>query len=181
MIKKLLLLFILLSSRAYADGNERWQDFIVVRDRTMVCIDAATTYADAAACAGKASRECHGEEGDWPHPEPRTCRHEISVWSAIYRNEFMAQLEYANKLDMQYLVDGSTLFTGNLNAAMQAEQAWSAYAGSICRVEDLILAELTYDERQALPQTFCMERQYAERIFYLRSERNWLNYYRKGE
>jgi hypothetical protein len=162
-----------------ADGNEIWQDFIVVRDRTNACIDAASTHASAAACAGKAMRECLGDEGDWPYPQPRTCRNEFSVWMAIYRAELMAQLEYANKLDMQDLNDASTLYTRTLSLAIKAEQAWSAYAGSSCGVEGVTVAEQTYDQRQALPPTYCMERQYAEHIFYLRSERNWLNDYRK--
>jgi hypothetical protein len=179
MIRLVLLVLLLASSRASADSEVLLRDFYVVRDRTHACIDAATTSAGAAACAGKALSQCLDPDGDWPYPAPRLCENEISVWTEIYRTELMVLLELANKLDMEELWNASTLFAQYMSLATNAEEAWLGYAGSICRVEGLVTAELTYDERQALQPTFCTERQFAERIFYLRSERNWLNDYRK--
>ena len=179
MIRWALLLLAWAMAPAYADKYEDWaRDFIVIRLRTETCIDAASTYAEAAACAGKASRECRGEAGDWPYPEPRDCRNEIDVWQAIYRKEVGELLQAANDNDILDLYYDRTAHAGDLWSFVAAEQAWQRY-GALCSYESLMHADLGYEERQSLPLDYCAESNYAKRIFHLRSERNWLNRYRK--
>jgi hypothetical protein len=179
MIRLALMVFAIASSPACADKYEDWaRDFIVIRERTEACFETALTYADAAACAGKASAECRGEAGTWPHPEPRDCRNEINVWEAIYRKELRDLLQAANNNDIRDLYYDSALYAGDMWSFIAAEQAWQGYGG-VCSYGDLAAADLSYLERQKLPPDYCREGRYAERIFYLRSERNWLNFYRK--
>jgi hypothetical protein len=171
---------VFISSPLFAEDDTDWaRDFRLIRERSEACMTAATTYTDAVGCADRATRECKGEIGDWPYPEPRNCQPLISIWRSIYQTEVMVQLGAADEHDRVGVDMDSILFSGALNLAMRAELAWSAYASSVCQVERLNFADLTNIERRALPQDFCMERQYASRIFYLRSERNWLNDYRK--
>jgi len=179
MIRLALILLAFASSPARADKYEDWaRDFIVIRERTEACFETALSYADAAACAGKASAECRGEAGDWPYPEPRDCRNEMNVWEAIYRKELRVLLQAANNNDILDLYYDRAVFAGDMWSFIAAEQAWERYGG-VCSYVDLTASDLSYDERQKMPADYCRERRYAERIFYLRSERNWLNYYRK--
>jgi hypothetical protein len=169
-MKRMLVLALGLASQpTHADKYEDWaRDFIVIRERTVACIDAATTHGEAASCAGKATRECLGEIGDWPYPEPRDCLPLRNVWEAIYQTEVMQQLDAADALDRDGFEMDSVMIHGVMRSAIEAELSWQDYAQSVCRVEGL-----------ARTGSYCRERRYAERIFYLRSERNWLNSYRK--
>lgn len=180
-MKRLIFLALVLAAfPARADKYEEWaRDIIVLRERTTACIDAATTHQEAVSCAGKATRECLGEIGDWPHPEPRDCLPRRSVWEAIYQSEVMLQLHAADSVDRQGFEMDTVMISGTMRSAMAAELSWQEYAESVCQVEGLAVAELSHADRQARPRSYCRERMYAERIFYLRSERNWLNFRRK--
>ncbi|MBL9073504.1 hypothetical protein [Tabrizicola sp.] len=178
---KALMLLVLasLASPVHADDYEDWaRDFIVIRERTESCIDAATSHSEAVSCAGKATRECLGEIGEWPYPEPRNCFPRRSAWESLHQAELMLQLRAADLLDQERFEMDLVTTVGMMRAAVEAELAWSDYALSSCSVEGLVVAELSYAERRMLPLTYCMDRMYAERIFYLRSERNWLHSYR---
>ncbi len=176
MIRSIFVWLLILSLPASADKYEKWaRDFIVIRARTEACIDSAKTHADALACAGKATAACLGASGDWPHSEPRDCSNEGNVWQAIYSVEQMKTLQRAHALDLRDLYYDSAAYASRMDRAMEAEQAWRRYAGGLCRVEGLIDAEKSYEERQAIPPDWCIERMYAARILYLRSPRNWLS------
>ena len=176
MIRSIFVWLLILSLPASADTYEKWaRDFIVIRARTEACIDSAKTHADALACAGKATTACLSDGGDWPHPEPRDCSNEGNVWQAIYSVEQMKTLQRAYALDLRDLYYDSAAYASRMDLTMEAEQAWRRYAGGLCRVEGLIDADKSYEERQAIPPDWCIERMYAARILYLRSPRNWLS------
>jgi hypothetical protein len=180
MIRLISCCIVLAATTAWADAYKDWaRDFIVIQERTEACIDAATTHAEAVACAGKATSECMGEIGKWPYPEPRDCRPEMNTWLAIHQREVMSTLQAAYAIDQRHYAYDGAIYAGNMGLFMDAEQAWASYASSLCFLQDQANAELSYVELRALTPDFCLERQYAERIFYLRSERNWLNHYRK--
>ncbi len=176
MIRSIFVWLLILSVPASADKYEKWaRDFIVIRARTEACIDSAKTHADALACAGKATAACLSDGGDWPHPEPRDCSNEGNVWQAIYIVEQMKNLQRAHALDLRDLYYDSAAYALRMDRTMEAEQAWRHYAWGHCRVEGLVDAEKSYEERQAIPPDWCLERMYAARILYLRSAGNWLS------
>ena len=168
----LLFAFVLPASLAADPYEDIFRDFIVIEQRTADCIEAATTFAEAESCAGAATRACLDGEGDWPHPGTRDCKNEELAWTAIYRTKLIAVLERVNSADIRAALYGQKL-VDSLQVALRAELAWQTYSYAQCGLEDLPRMSESYEDRMAKP-TFCMERQYAERIFYLRSIENVL-------
>ncbi len=153
----------------FADKYEDlFRDFIVIRDRTTACITKAQSYAEAGACAGKTTKECLDPSSDWPYPPPRDCVRENSVWEYHYKEEAFRKLQWAYQRDQEHLIDGS-VFSDAFHAAMTAELSWSDFAYAQCSLENLPDADKSYEYRMSHP-TFCLERLYAERIYYLRSQ-----------
>jgi hypothetical protein len=178
MIRILFLLILVLAKPVWADKYEDWaRDFIVIRERTEACFESAKTREVAMNCVGVATTACMNPQSDWPHPEPRDCRNEANVWERLYRLEIMVQFQMASALDEGDLLYDRGHYADRLDTAIRAEQAWQAYRRAFCRREALPLAERPYLEREKV-NDWCFERLTAERIFYLRSDENWLQPYR---
>ncbi len=161
-----------ISSPAQADREVVFRDYLIAQERIDRCLAAASTFAETGACAGLAKRACIDPNSDWPAPMPRDCEwNEMPFWEVIYQAEVMRKLRWGQEFDAGLearLYSGDALLT-----VMRGELAWRAYAISQCSFEALPDVEKSYEYRIANDQP-CMERMFAERIFYLRSLTNMI-------
>jgi hypothetical protein len=149
--------------------EEFFRDFIVIRERTEACSDAATSISEAISCVGRATLACTDPNSDWPYGGNRDCAGEILVWRNLHDEAFMELLIAARRDDFRELMHGGAPSDDLLYALMKVGMTWRAHASAQCAVEALPDADQSYEYRMAHPSD-CMERMYAARIFALRHD-----------